>query len=333
MKASRGAIALLLILPIAACARNAPGEGPGFAGPTASRPAASSPAAARVLPGGWRWESYGGVELGVPADFGYDFGPARLSQWCTVKGRIGEPVVGRPGMVTAVGCSIDNQNPPPDTLLVNTGTVVAFGQANKPDGTSHLGDQTTIRIDKVEIKINAPQPLTAQILATLHAVTTDDYGCSATHPISKKPSWRPDHPVALTTLRGVTAVSICKYRVTQFTTDQDLRLYTSQRLDGPTAASAIAGLARTPVGGGPDDASLCTRDVSYGDDVTVLQVTSGAGPSTIVLHYSGCDHNGIDDGVTVRTLTKAAVAPFITGPNQALMSTAGDAMAKILGMM
>jgi hypothetical protein len=284
-----------------------------------------------ALPQGWRWESYGGVELGVPAGFGYDFGPARLFQWCTTTGRIAQPVVGRPGMTTLVGCP--SGSPPPDTLLKNTGTVVAFGPTDKADGTSHQGDQTTIRIDKVEVRINAPKPLTDQITATLHAVTTDEHGCAATHPISKTPSWRPDHPVALTTLRDVTAVSICKYETIQYVQREDQRLYASERLDGPAAASAIAGLARTQVGGGPDNASLCAKEVSYGDDATVLQVTSSAGRSTIVLHYSGCDHNGIDDGITVRTLTKAAVAPFITGSNQPLTATAGDEMVKILGLM
>jgi hypothetical protein len=47
----------------------------------------------------------------------------------------------------------------------------------------------------------------------------------------------------------------------------------------------------------------------------VLRVRSAAGDTEIMLRYSGCDHNGFDDGVTVRTLTPAAIARFMTGSN------------------
>nr|BFE72311.1 hypothetical protein GCM10020092_056120 [Actinoplanes digitatis] len=41
-----------------------------------------------------------------------------------------------------------------------------------------------------------------------------------------------------------------------------------------------------------------------------------------MLRYSGCVANGFDDGVAVRRLTAAAVAPFVTGPG-AVYSLAG----------
>ena len=48
----------------------------------------------------------------------------------------------------------------------------------------------------------------------------------------------------------------------------------------------------------------------------VLHVTSEQGESTVHVRYSGCDHNGFDDGVTVRRLTRDAMQPLLAGPNR-----------------
>ena len=55
-----------------------------------------------------------------------------------------------------------------------------------------------------------------------------------------------------------------------------------------------------------------------------------AGPTEIVLRYAGCDHNGFDDGVAVRSLTAAAVAPFVAGPNRVLVVHGSDAKLSML---
>jgi hypothetical protein len=54
---------------------------------------------------------------------------------------------------------------------------------------------------------------------------------------------------------------------------------------------------------------------AYGDEAVLLRIDSARGETEVVLRYSGCDHHGFDDGATVRTLTAAAVAPFLVGPN------------------
>jgi hypothetical protein len=48
----------------------------------------------------------------------------------------------------------------------------------------------------------------------------------------------------------------------------------------------------------------------------VLRVESAAGESTVHARYSGCDHNGFDDGVTERRLTREAMQPLLAGPNR-----------------
>jgi hypothetical protein len=66
------------------------------------------------------------------------------------------------------------------------------------------------------------------------------------------------------------------------------------------------------------------------DDKIVLQVSSRAGESRIVLRYGGCFHRGLDDGTTLRALTRAAVKPFMTGPNRVTVFN-GETLASVLG--
>ncbi|CAN5253487.1 hypothetical protein BH09ACT10_BH09ACT10_23380 [soil metagenome] len=75
---------------------------------------------ASALPEGWRWESYGNVEVGVPSSWGWGNGSQRLGQWCVQKPD-GKPVVGRPGVSSAAGCLADPAGPDPSSLIKNTG--------------------------------------------------------------------------------------------------------------------------------------------------------------------------------------------------------------------
>jgi len=61
----------------------------------------------------------------------------------------------------------------------------------------------------------------------------------------------------------------------------------------------------------------------------VLRVTSDKGESQVYLRYSSCDHNGFDDGRSVRRLDASSVAPFLTGPN-AVSSGLDSATAKLI---
>lgn len=94
-----------------------------------------------ALPAGWRWESYGGIEVGVPAEFGYDNGSQRLGQWCVGQKRADAgslPVVGRPRISTLAGCreSVD---------VADTGPVVSLERAlgEAADGVTRRPDDRT----------------------------------------------------------------------------------------------------------------------------------------------------------------------------------------------
>nr|BFE60420.1 hypothetical protein GCM10020063_049460 [Dactylosporangium thailandense] len=308
MRRSAAAAFTLLVLTTSACAaRNqAPQEASASAGPQVGASAA---------PEGWRWESYGGIEIAVPRSWGWANGSQRLHAWCiTREDELAQPVVGRPGAIPAIGC-LGGDPPDPSTLVRKTGQLVTFDRTTEPPGVRQEGDQTVVLRDGVMITVNAPQELRQRIVDTIRRVDVDSYGCPSEHPIGIHPQQRPPKPVDVASLRDVASVSACKYEVAEGTGNSSPRLVSSLRLDGSAAAGAVREIAKAPAGGGPNAPQTCSPEVSYGNEAIVLLVRSAAGPTEILLRYSGCDHNGFDDGVSVRTLTAAAVAPLVAGPN------------------
>jgi hypothetical protein len=163
--------------------------------------------------------------------------------------------------------------------------------------------------------VQAPAELRQRIVETIRPAGTDSYGCPATHGVSTRPQWRPGTQAKIHSLRNVSAVSVCKYQVGEQLPGVPPRLITSTRLDGAAAARVISAIVAAPDGGGPNEPTSCTRDSAYGDEVIVLRVRSSLTPAQLVVRYSGCDHRGFDDGITVRRLTATALAPLIAGPH------------------
>jgi hypothetical protein len=107
-------------------------------------------------------------------------------------------------------------------------------------------------------------------------------------------------------------------------------LLSSVLLSGDAARDAIHGIAEEKVGTGPDSAGGCDGAAANevrGTEEIVLRVTANSGNSQIYLRYGGC-HNGFDDGVTERVLTRAAVAPFVSFAN--LIPAYGEELLRIL---
>jgi hypothetical protein len=267
-----------------------------------------------TLPDGWRWESYRGVEVGVPSDWGWGSGGQRLGQWC-INQKDPKPIVGRSGsyVSTLVACSQAKAGKPdPQTLIKNTGWVVAFGEATSkiPRG----GDREVVTYGRVTVVVQAPESLRTRIIATIHLVKIDHQGCPAADSVSLHPAQRPKPPSDVAELRGVTAVSVCRY---EFASKDDPQgrglLESSLRYVGESAASIINQIAAAPKGGGPNSPETCIA--SYGGEIIVLRVTSSSGKSQIYVRYSSCVHNGFDDGTTVRSLTRAPMQALIKGPN------------------
>ncbi|GIF01350.1 hypothetical protein Ari01nite_88140 [Paractinoplanes rishiriensis] len=283
-------MALVAALSVAACTG------------LAREPAAGPVPSAAALPAGWRWESYGGIEVGVPAEFGYDNGSQRLGQWCVGQRRAdagSPPVVGRPGLATAAGC-------PESVDIDDTGPLVSLERAlDEPaDGVTRRGDRTTVRLRGVAVVVQVGAELRGRIAGTVRVVDgVDHHGCPVRHPITEHPGYR---PVRAPAEDAVTSVSACRYPLVAGES-----IISSLRLDGAAAQRAWAAVRVEPVGGGPDEPQNCAPEASYGDEVVVLLAAGGE----VVLRYSGCDHRGFDDGRTVRRLGVTTAKLFLTGAN------------------
>ncbi|MCW2799346.1 MAG: hypothetical protein JWQ70_818 [Aeromicrobium sp.] len=275
-------------------------------------PAGVSP----TLPDGWRWESYRDVEVGVPADWGWGSGEQRLGQWC-INERHPKPIVGRPGFSTLVGCpSAKPAAPDPETLIANTGWIVAFEDARTGTGGTplpHGGDRQVVTLGHVTVVVQAPESMRTTIIATIHLMKIDHHGCPASDAVTAHPGRRP-RASSVTTLSDVSAVSVCKYAIAR-KGDQAPKagLLSSSSYRGSSAAKIVREIADSPVRGGPNNRKVCTY--TYGDEIIVLRVTSSTGVSEIYARYSGCDHNGFDDGIAVRRLTRAPMQALIAGAN------------------
>lgn len=305
---------------------------------TPSRPVEPGGTPSVEIPAGWRWESFGGVQVGVPGDWGWGNAVQRTGQWCISTPRErAEPIVGRPAGMTLVGCPAPEPGEPdPGTLLENTGTLVDLAWVlDEGPGTTHQGDSTTVVLGGVAVTVVAPTDLREQIAATVHEVQgpRDVYGCPTTDPVWTDPGRRPDPAVDVGTLSGVSALAVCRYAVAdpaaRLPGDRE-PLVSSRRLTGAAARDVVAAIAAAPPGGGPDNPGDCLPDYSYGDDLMVLHVTSEQGESTVHARYSGCDHNGFDDGVTVRRLTREAMQPLLEGPNRLFSFSGREEKRRIL---
>lgn len=199
------AAAVVLLGGLAACSDD---EGDGRAGVEPEPTATGS---------GWRTESFGDVELSVPSSWGHQTGDVAAVLWCISDAAVSEPVVIRPGVPVESTCPgpADEDDPDPATLVEEAGTFVSMVFADSdPDAEEGTeGDRETVRRGAVLVRVQAPEDLREQILATLRQITTDANGCPITDPISAEPARRPDTPVSVVELQGIKSVAACRYAV------------------------------------------------------------------------------------------------------------------------
>lgn len=305
--------AILVAVLLGACSTDDTLGGPAFT------PSASPDV---QIPDGWRWESYRGVEVAVPGDWGSTNASQRIGQWCVDRQRDREPAIGRPGASTLVGCGLgETASPSPETLIVNTGIIVAFEDAFMGDGTpmpiSRGGDREVVRIRDVYVIVQVPQPLRGQIAATVRVADVDANECPATDPVSRDVDRRPEVPADIAGLRGIQRVSACKYALLQEPGDDQEcpTLISSTAVVGDDAFRLVRQIAKAPEGGGPNSPQNCLAESSRGDEIVVLRITSAERVATVHVRYGGCDHHGFDDGVVLRGLVREPLEAILAGAN------------------
>jgi hypothetical protein len=270
------------------------------------------------LPDGWRWEAFRGVQLAVPGEWGHANGEDLLALCEGVPA----PAVGRPGSVM-----LSARCPDPGTDAAVGGQFVVFETRRDGFDPRYVsgGDRVALEVGAARVLVQAPGEVRRRILDSLHEVDTDANGCAVRDAISRWPERRPAPAVDVRSLTRISGVSGCLYDVADPYTARHRPgrkpelppLTSSVRLTGPAAARAVAAIADAPAAGPVgtgQDAPGCTS--FWGDEIVVLLVDSGQGRSRLHLRFSGCRHNGVDDGVNRRVLVRDGTYPFVSGASQ-----------------
>ncbi|MBM7785887.1 hypothetical protein [Tenggerimyces flavus] len=267
------------------------------------------PFANNLLLPGWRWESYGGVEVQVPASWGYSTG-----SWSSCLGRRMKPSVVRVTVV-AFGCwpSVPNVKYRSDFLEFNSMVDV---------GTERL-DHGWVRQTKIVAGVKLTvgtkdSALRRRILATARpSGRVDALGCPAEHPIPT-PTKGPIGP-GLDPSATVDSVSICSYSIRDgWVGLAPGKVIASTRLQGSQARALVDAVLAAPRGAGPNHPNTgeCQDyDRPMGDEPMVLRVHSSAGDTDVVVSFSVCAARWTFDGKTSRQLTEDLLRLIIVPPH------------------
>ncbi|MDQ6875334.1 MAG: hypothetical protein M3042_09780, partial [Actinomycetota bacterium] len=267
----------------------------------------------RLAPRGWRWESYGGVQLTVPATWKWG---VTGSPWCT-SDKPQLPTVGRQGPVWAVRCATTE---PPVALRA---AHAWLQPAREPSGLrrdvgagwrEYRRSVAGVQLDVLDNQRGQAE----RILASLQPVRrVDQAGCRTTAPVIADRQWRPHAaPISQVATQPITTVSICRYQLPGGgMPSPPAPLLASSRLSQSGASQLARVLAGAPPGGGPDTPQDCIPQATLGDEVIVVTIRAETATSQVVVRYSGCSRHGMDDGHQRRRLTRPALQYVLAGPN------------------
>jgi DNA-directed RNA polymerase specialized sigma24 family protein len=255
---------------------------------------------------GWRWESWGGVQVRVPGGWGH----GDLTQWCVTRGPDG-PAVDRPELdSTHAVCSLRGDGRPTYTgglLLRRTEDDPRLSRADvAPYATARIHTVGGVTLTVVDV-----DPLVGStILASAEVVGRRDFNGCAPHrppgPAGSTVAARNAVPVAR--IGDVTQVSVCRYGLAGWSRPT---LISSHRLGGAAADAALAALRAAP----PRPPSRAPgRCRGAATELAVLELWRGRHASPVLVRYDGCRGHGVDDGHTTRALTQAVLEPILVPP-------------------
>jgi hypothetical protein len=268
----------------------------------------------------WRWESNRGIELQVPADWGY-----RVigSDWCADRPKpVDDPAPGgvsRGQDVFLIGC--DSRYPPLDQRKPSV-TFRHYDLASHwPTGIERFDGgwvEESRKVHGVHVTVFTDDDrVRAHIFESARTVDgTDSYGCSVHHPAAVGRDYRPDAGSGgLAAVGEVEEISVCRYRRGD-TKAPKRPLVSSGRMTGAAARDVVAATLAAPEGSGPNMPGGCFPEYDYGEEMLVLTVRGSKAVQEVVLRYDGCIGHGTDDGATQRRLTKESAGPLFDGPHR-----------------
>jgi DNA-directed RNA polymerase specialized sigma24 family protein len=304
LRLAAAATASALVLPAGWAL--ATGDGP----PTQREPrAALGSALSPAALGSWRWESWGGVQVQVPGDWGH----GDLTQWCVSAGPSG-PAVDRPERrSTHAPCSLYD-----DARPTYTGGLLLRRADDGPRLTrADVAPYASVRlrtVGGVTLTVVDMDPAVGRaILASADVVgPRDANGCRPRRANRRAaPSAHPSPGEAVPRAGAIVAVSVCRYGLRGW---QRPTLLSSRLLSGRPADRVVAELRSAPA---EPPSSAPTGCRLPAQEFAVLELWTGhgtGGPGSVVVNYDGCRGHGIDDGASVRGLTAPVLAPILVPP-------------------
>lgn len=298
-----GVVAAALVVPVAF----------GLAGGGTAPDAASQQSVPLVEPRpvdrtGWRWESWGGIQVQVPGTWGH----GDLTQWCATRGPDG-PAVDRPEMEgTDAMCSLHDDGRSTYTgglLLRRTEEALRLSRADvAPYATSriHTVGGVTMTLVDIDPVVGDAILLSAQVIGR-----RDLHGCEPRRD-ANQPSRGRSGPSPLAQVGRVGSVSVCRYGLTGWPRPT---LISSRRLTGPAAGDLLAAVRSAPAAPRPP-AGVATG-CAPAEELAVLEFWPRPGsklPVSVVVRYDGCRGHGVDDGRSVRGLTAEVLDPVLVAP-------------------
>ena len=289
-------------------------------------------------PDGWRTEYFRDISFSVPATWGYAVPPQ--SDWCADEPR-GEPRadqrrpyvwLGSDILVRRIACG----GALPVSLLTEHVEALSPGPAvDYVEGAVEQGEWwvvTRVAGRAVLVVTTKDRDRAEQILGSAQVVS-DVAPCPPQSPIAGPLGARPADGTDLGRLGPVDQVVLCQYEPMVEPADVGLpRLRAAVRLSRAASQDLVDDLVAAPV----NDVTCDPAPVGQRPDLAVLvRIRAGGQTHDVFVHPAGCPDGGgmvggIDDGTTVRVLTRPACSALLTPP-LALWSASGAVADNCLG--
>jgi hypothetical protein len=270
------------------------------------------PFAGDTLLPGWRWESYGGVEVQVPSSWGYTSGA-----WSPCFQQRGKPSVVRPtGLLSFVYCTA---RVPQAKYRWNYVGFDGFEDVGK-ERLDHGWVRETTMVGGVKLTVATNDAgLRWRILASARrSGPVDVFGCPIGYDFPT-PAKGPTGP-GLDPSATVESVSVCSYSIQNgWVGTAPGMLVSSSKLEDTQARAVVGAILAAPHGSGPNSpyAGECTSDDKLmGDDPRLLRVHTSAGDVDVGVSFGVCAYRWTFDGKTSRELTKDLLTAILHEPHR-----------------
>ena len=297
----------------------------------------AAPAPTEAAPRGWRTEYYRDISFRVPATWGYAVPPQ--SDWCAdqPQGEAGaeqrRPYVWLASQlpVRSIGCP----TMPASLLTEHVEASVPGPATDYTEGAVRQGDWwvvTRFAGRAVLVVTTKDRSRAEQILGSAQ-VEPEGAPCAPRSPIAGPLGARPDDGLDLGEVGRVDRVVLCQYEPAADPADAELpSLRAAVALSATASRALVDQLAAAPV----TDRRCDPAPVEQRPDLAVLvRIQVDGAVREVYVNPAGCPDGGgmaggIDDGTTVRVLTRPACQRLLAPP-LAVWSAGGDVGRNCLG--